>query len=597
MPDELPFQIGAKIIDRRGGIIVMATVNGEQVAMERHTPGDGKCRKAIAEKWAAHPRVREASPKPKGRTKAGSDTKLAELIAVEIERVEIAALPELEKFKDQGDDTGPVTESPAYVGDDIFAELAWNNSTGAPDFIIYDRNQKIAGRGDVVTITGGRQLVTPPSANGIVTPGGGIEGTIYLPAEHDPFGENETKLRRDVRRFIDRYVELPGESAAIAVEYVLLTWVHDRFDELPYLAFRTADAGRGKSRALETVGSLCYRPMFAGGGSSAAATLRLLDVFGGTLVADEFDQRRDSELASELTRILNQGFQRNRPLVKCDGDNNEPRPFRCFGPKLFALRKGFSDDATETRVVSIVMRQRTRKDIPLSLPRDRFDTEALALRNRLLAWRFANYGRIAIDPRLADSRLEDRFNQIGLPLLAIAQSPEIRGVIVSALLAQQGNVAADRSDTFSGEVFDVLASFWREGRTEVHPGEVSSEINRRKAETEGVSVEKLRDKMTPHFAGKLLSKDLELPRLPKGSKGARYALDKARLGQLASRFGVSLEETSPTSPENPVFDSASEGSDVSDDRDVAGGAGDVMDNHSGILAPPARNRMAWATDS
>lgn len=604
--DKLPFNIYAKIFDRRGGIMLMATINDEQVAMEKHTPGDGKSRKLIAEKWAVHPRIAGAIPNPKGRKKAVTGNKLTELIAVEIERVEIAAMPELEKIREQGDDAGPVVELPNYVDDDLIAELAWNTSTDAPDFIICDRNQKIAGRGESVTVAGGRRLIVPSSASGIVTPGGGIRGTIFLPTEHEPFGENESRLRRDVRQFVDRYVELPDDAAAIAVEYILLTWVHDRFDELPYLAFRTSDAGRGKSRALETVGTLCYRPMFAGGGSSAAATLRLLDVFGGTLVADEFDQNSNTELAADLTRIINQGFQRNRPLVKCDGENNAPRPFNCFGPKLFALRKGFSDDAAETRVISITMRQRTRKDIPLSLPRERFDAEALALRNRLLAWRFANYGRIAIDPRLADVHLEDRFNQIGLTLLAISPTAETRKIIVDALTTQQGAVAADRSDTFAGEVFEIVLARLNAGVVEIRPGEVANEINRRKASVEGVGIDKLKDKMTAHFAGKILCKDLELRRLPKDSEGARYAIDKSRVEQLASRFGVPPGETSPrsptspapeSSPENRVFDSASGVSDVSDDSDVPGEGGEPNDCDDGFLGARGPNRTAWATDS
>ncbi len=250
-------------------------------------------------------------------------------------------------------------------------------------------------------------LPVPAICKGVVTPGGSVQGTVWVPMGWDETGVDEAMLRASVRAFVHRYVELSDAKVCIVVEYIFLTWVHDGLDELPYLAFRTTDFGRGKSRALETGGALCYRPIFCGGGSTAAATLRLSDVFGGTLVADEYGQR-ETELAAELTRILNQGFQGNRPLVKCDGESNTPRPFRCFSPKRFALRKGFADDATETGTLSIRMQQRTRDDIPIHPPRARFDREALALRNRLPAWRFANLGRITIDPALADHWAEIR---------------------------------------------------------------------------------------------------------------------------------------------------------------------------------------------
>ena len=90
-------------------------------------------------------------------------------------------------------------------------------------------------------------LVPPTICKGIVTPGGAIDGNVFVPTEHDAGGEDEVQLRADLAAFVDRYVELPDGATVVAVEYILLSWVHDTFDELPYLAFRTADwlAGDG----------------------------------------------------------------------------------------------------------------------------------------------------------------------------------------------------------------------------------------------------------------------------------------------------------------------------------------------------------------
>ena len=216
----------------------------------------------------------------------------------------------------------------------------------------------------------------------------------------------------------------------------------------------------------------------------------MIDTFTGALLADEFDQGHNSELAADLNRILNQGFQKNRPLVKCDGESNTPRAFSCFGPRLFSLRSRLGDDATESMTISIRMAQRTRDDIPLNLPRERFDSEALALRNRLLAWRFANIGRIKLDPFLADPELEDRANQIGLPLLAVARTDETRRRIVDALKAQQGDVAADRADSLAGEVFTAILALACPGET-VRPGDAAMEVNRRRAEQAGIEMDRL----------------------------------------------------------------------------------------------------------
>ena len=246
------------------------------------------------------------------------------------------------------------------------------------------------------------------------------------------------------------------------------------------------------------------------------------------LLCDEFDQSTQTELAADLNRILNQGFQRNRPLIKCDGESLAPRPFKCFGPKLFALRKRLGDDATESRTISVWMRQRTRDDISLNLPRAEFDREALGLRNKLLAWRFANHGRIRIDPSLADPTLEDRANQIAIPLLSIAESGAARAEIVAALKEQQAGVAADRGDTTVGQVVAVLLDLYVPGQL-VRPQTVCEEVNRQRASDLGKDVTELgRLTVTPHRVGRIIRVDLELPRAPKDNSGARYTLEKRR---------------------------------------------------------------------
>lgn len=60
---------------------------------------------------------------------------------------------------------------------------------------------------------------------------------------------------------------LKAARGAIAAHYVLLTWVYDAFSDLAYLRFR-GDFGTGKTRALLTIGSLCYKPFFASGAST-----------------------------------------------------------------------------------------------------------------------------------------------------------------------------------------------------------------------------------------------------------------------------------------------------------------------------------------
>ena len=239
------------------------------------------------------------------------------------------------------------------------------------------------------------------------------------------------------------------------------------------------------------------------------------------------------------------------------------------------------------------MRQRTRDDIPLNLPRAAFDAEALALRNRLLAWRFLNLGRVRIRPELADPALEDRANQIGLPLLSVARSDEDRARIVAALSERQRAIALDRAASLAGEVVEALEATTEPGG-DARPGRVAKEVNRRRAEADGIKVEELRKPVTAHRVGRVMLKELELPQLPKDKQGSRYQYHPDRRAELCARYGVPLSETSPTSQrhssrqtssKNGLSDSASGGSDVSDVSDVSQQGGDVGDDFDREFPP------------
>src|SRR5262249_56727898 len=135
---------------------------------------------------------------------------------------------------------------------------------------------------------------------------------VLFPSRADPY-ESEPVLVEELRGFIHRYVDLTPFFETLAAYYVLFSWVYDSFNELPYLRVR-GDAGSGKTRFLLTVGSLCYKPIFASGASTVSPIFRLLDTFKGTLVIDESDWRQSDERA-EIVKILNNGNGRGFPVL------------------------------------------------------------------------------------------------------------------------------------------------------------------------------------------------------------------------------------------------------------------------------------------
>ena len=176
-------------------------------------------------------------------------------------------------------------------------------------------------------------LVPYSAANNLLT-----SGCVLLPSAVTDFGDKQLLLAA-IKAFIHRYVDLTPMFEDIAAHYVLLTWVHDAFNELGYLRVK-GTWGSGKTRFLLTVGSLCYKPFFASGASTVSPIFHILHEFGGTLVLDEADFRF-SDATADLTKILNNGNMKGLPVLRTMTNRHRelnPQAFKVFGPKLIAMR-------------------------------------------------------------------------------------------------------------------------------------------------------------------------------------------------------------------------------------------------------------------
>jgi hypothetical protein len=281
---------------------------------------------------------------------------------------------------------------------------------------------------------------------------------VLLPSEPCEYGSEED-LRSTIQQFLHRYVDLSPTFEKLATHYVLLTWLYDVFNELPYLRLR-GDYGTGKTRALLTIGSLCYKPFFASGASTVSPIFHTLDAFQGTLIFDEADFRFSDERA-EIVKILNNGNVRGLPVLRTMMNRQRefnPQAFKVFGPKIVATRGRYEDKALESRFITEEMGGRPmRDDIPINLPRA-FNAEALALRNKLLLFRFRKRGTVRLHEELADRRLEPRLNQILLPLLSIVADGELRDELLSIAGYTQAMLVAERGTSTEGHIVEILAS-------------------------------------------------------------------------------------------------------------------------------------------
>lgn len=268
--------------------------------------------------------------------------------------------------------------------------------TGELVEMVYDatarRTRFVCGTGEAwgyeetIDVSPAESLVPYSPTNNLVK-----HGVVLFASEPEEYGE-ESDLVSRIRGFLRKYVAVSEDFELLSTYYVLFTWVYDAFHEVPYVRVR-GGYGSGKTRFLLTAGSLCRLPIFASAASTISPIFRLLDSFRGTLILDEGDFRYSDEKA-EITKILNSGNAKGFPILRTDVSPKkefDPRAYHVFGPKIVATRGFFQDRALESRCLTEDMHGGAiRADIPLNLD-ERFQEEALAIRNQLLLYRVRNF--------------------------------------------------------------------------------------------------------------------------------------------------------------------------------------------------------------
>lgn len=351
---------------------------------------------------------------------------------------------------------------------------------------------------------------------------------VQLSSAAEAYGSDEDLLTR-LRGFVHQYVDLSPGFEAVATAYVLLTWVYDAFDVLPYLRF-LGDYGTGKTRALQVLGNLCYKPILASGGSTTSPLFRLLDEVQGTLVLDEADFAWTDE-RSEIVKILNNGHARGFSVLRSEVTKTKefvPTGYRVYGPKMLATRRRFRDRALESRCLTEEMGTRAiRRNVPLALPPS-FHEEAETLRNRLLHFRFSAQGRmgaLSFDPLL-----EPRLAQLLAPLLAVVPEGPTREELRQLGRVYGGHLTQERGHSMEAQVLEIIVDQMREGR-EVPLKEIALSFEDRHGGEMARNV-------TPRWIGWIVRERLRLKPLRRGGVYVLPSSEHHKLGALCQRYGL-----------------------------------------------------------
>ena len=315
-----------------------------------------------------------------------------------------------------------------------------------------------------------------------IKPCGGEEiynNAVILPKGIKEYNDQK-ELTQDIVNFVKKYDDLHNQlNLIIASHYILLTWIYDDLNTINYLHF-IGDYGSGKTRSMDVIGRLCYKPIIASGAVTPAPLYRLIDKWKGTLIIDEADFNK--ETTDDITKIFNLGFQQGQIIARCDQkDANIIRCFNPFCPKIIGSRKRFKDAAFQSRCFSIQKGKTERTDIPVVLPQKTFETEQEELRQKLLMYRLKNKGKISsdhINTIKMPPGIEPRLKQaMGGFYLLFGHDVKLQEEFSKLLIVLNQELVNDRQNSVEGWVANAIIKLWDEGIKNITSKEVADKIN------------------------------------------------------------------------------------------------------------------------
>lgn len=293
-----------------------------------------------------------------------------------------------------------------------------------------------------------------------------LKGAVLLPSEPKNYGDIED-LELEINAFIEAWLDISEEHRQKATWYIMLSWIIDNLHTIPYLR-ALGDYGTGKTRYLDVIGGLCYKPMFVGGSVRAAPIYRVIDLWRGTAIFDEFTLGKSDE-TEDIIQILNCGYQRGKPVLRCDGTNyDKVRAFDPFGAKILATRKEFYDKALESRCITEIMKTTPRKEVPRDFTKEFFKYRN-ELQNKLLMYRFKNLKEIDPDEsvKIDFGNLLPRIQQSLTPFTVLFQYNEERlNNFIEYAKKYNNKIIEENATSFDGQIFNAFVDLLDEHNQE-----------------------------------------------------------------------------------------------------------------------------------
>jgi putative DNA primase/helicase len=283
-------------------------------------------------------------------------------------------------------------------------------------------------------------------------------GLNLKPTEPHTEAVEGVALLDEVESIFKKYLVMPeGGFEALAL-WVVHTYLIGVFQVTPRLAVLSPMKRCGKSTVLILLSYLVEKPLTSSG-LSGPVMFRTMESFHPTLIADEADTwLKENE---ELRGVVNAGYLRPMAgIIRCSGDDHEPKVFDSFGAMAIAAIGGLPDTIHDRSVV-VSMRRKFPGENVQRLRVDRLHLETHDIKSQIARWALDNAEDIrSADPEIP-SALQDRAADLWRPLLAIADlaGGDWPARARRAALVLSGAAAADDKEIGSMLLSDIRDIF------------------------------------------------------------------------------------------------------------------------------------------
>ena len=225
-----------------------------------------------------------------------------------------------------------------------------------------------------------------------------------------------TDLLDSIATSIERFVVLPPGAVAAAALWSVGTHSFQCFGIYPRLTLRSATPQCGKTTLRRVIAGLVNKPLPTDS-IMAAAVFRTIELERPTLLLDEAETYLAN--SEELRGVINSGHRSDGQVIRCVGDEHEPRQFSTWAPMLLA-QIGSPPPTVYDRSIVITLTRKKTTDRAELLSEDEHP-KFMELARKAARWTADNARAIAAARPTALLQLSDRANDNWRGLFALAE--------------------------------------------------------------------------------------------------------------------------------------------------------------------------------